>query len=73
MNISDIWMAAFLLANGAKLREVVPGYFCSFVFEADERLPELIRQWRDGDTLVDAREYAKASKQIRRAIREVAA
>jgi hypothetical protein len=72
MKIQDIWLAAYLLANGAELVAIERGYWSTFVFRDNDTVVALVDDYRNGNPTMDVRRFARACKDIRRAARDAA-
>jgi hypothetical protein len=69
MTTTDIWLAAWLLANGATLVCVEKDYWSRFTFAVDSQLDALAEQFQFGHATIEAKEYAEACQQVRRVLR----
>lgn len=67
---TDLAAAAFLLSQGCRLVQVIPGAFCGFSFDDAEGLPSvLIAVWNSSDPTGSIKDYVVAEQKLRREIR----
>jgi hypothetical protein len=67
LEIYDIWAAAYALATGVKLVQVLPGEWARFIFDdSSGQASRALGEWRTDRAYVSARSLAIAYRQLKR-------
>jgi hypothetical protein len=67
LEIYDIWAAAYALATGGTLVQVLPGEWARFVFDdSSGQASRALGEWRTDRAYVSARALAIAYRQLKR-------
>lgn len=68
LEVFDQWAVAYIIAHGVKLVKLNPtGRFTGYVFDdTGEQATKALHDWRRGEAVVRAREYAEAYREAKR-------
>ena len=65
----NAWAVAYAVTEGVRVVEAKPGRWVCFILDnTDTRAQQALDQWRQGDALVNAREFTEAYQEIQRLI-----